>query len=252
MYNEKLEELIDAALADGVLTEKEKQVLFKKAQEMGIDLDEFEMVLDARLVKLKKSEAEKAQSSAPKSNKLGDVKKCPACGAIVQTYLGACPECGYAFENIAANSSTQELARKCEEITNDLNEAMKAVDSDKQKELLKQYPDTLATVIKTFSIPNTKADLFEFITYSQNLMKDKSTLYSVADAYLVKYREAITKAKLLFHNDSTFQKLIEDQENVEKEFKKIHWRQPKRTKTVNEIEIIGMTIAAIIIIILWL
>ena len=35
MYNEKLEELIDAALADGVLTEKEKQVLFKKAQESG-------------------------------------------------------------------------------------------------------------------------------------------------------------------------------------------------------------------------
>ena len=85
MYNEKLEELIDAALADGVLTEKEKQVLFKKAQEMGIDLDEFEMVLDSRLVKIKKSEEEKAQSSAPKSNKLGDVKKCPACGAIVQS-----------------------------------------------------------------------------------------------------------------------------------------------------------------------
>lgn len=75
MYNEKLEELIDAALADGVLTEKEKQVLFKKAQEMGIDLDEFEMVLDSRLVKIKKSEEEKAQSSAPKSNKLGDVKE---------------------------------------------------------------------------------------------------------------------------------------------------------------------------------
>ena len=35
MYNEKLEELIDAALADGVLTEKEKQVLFKKAQKSG-------------------------------------------------------------------------------------------------------------------------------------------------------------------------------------------------------------------------
>ena len=45
MYDEQLEELIDAALEDGVLTEKEKQVLFKKAQSMGIDLDEFEMVL---------------------------------------------------------------------------------------------------------------------------------------------------------------------------------------------------------------
>lgn len=54
MYNEQLENLIDAALADGVLTEKEKQILFKKAQAMDIDLDEFEMVLDARLVELKR------------------------------------------------------------------------------------------------------------------------------------------------------------------------------------------------------
>ena len=72
MYNEKIEALISAALADGKLTEKEKQVLFKKAQAEGIDLDEFEMVLDARLVELEK--AEKAATSAPKSNKLGDVK----------------------------------------------------------------------------------------------------------------------------------------------------------------------------------
>ncbi len=236
MYNEKLEELIDAALADGVLTEKEKQVLFKKAQEMGIDLDEFEMVLDSRLVKIKKSEEEKAQSSAPKSNKLGDVKKCPACGAIVQTYLGVCPECGYAFENIGANSSTQELARKCEAISNDLNKALIGATEEAQKELVTHHPDTLANAIRTFSIPNTKADLFEFITYSQSLMMDRSTFRKVADAYLVKYREAITKAKLLFHNDPTFQKLIEEQENVETEFRRVHKKQPKRMKTAGEVE----------------
>lgn len=61
MYNEKLEALITAALADGVLTEKEKQILFKKAEAIGIDLDEFEMVLDARLVELKKKEAKANQ-----------------------------------------------------------------------------------------------------------------------------------------------------------------------------------------------
>ena len=39
MYNERLENLIDAALADGELTEKEKQILFKNAQVLGVDLD---------------------------------------------------------------------------------------------------------------------------------------------------------------------------------------------------------------------
>lgn len=61
MYNEELEYLIDAALADGILTEKEKQILFKRAQAMGIDLDEFEMVLDARLVKMKLTEEQEKQ-----------------------------------------------------------------------------------------------------------------------------------------------------------------------------------------------
>ena len=49
MYNEQIENLINLALADGDLTEKEKQILFKKAEEAGIDLDEFEMVIDAKL-----------------------------------------------------------------------------------------------------------------------------------------------------------------------------------------------------------
>ena len=53
MYNEQLENLINRALSDGELTEKEKQILFKKAEAAGIDLDEFEMVLDAKLYEKK-------------------------------------------------------------------------------------------------------------------------------------------------------------------------------------------------------
>ena len=64
MYSEQMEQLISAALADGVLTEKEKQILFKKAESLGIDLDEFEMVLDARLVELAKAEKVKAEVAA--------------------------------------------------------------------------------------------------------------------------------------------------------------------------------------------
>lgn len=103
MYNEQIEVLISAALADGKLTEKEKQILFKKAQAQGIDLDEFEMVLDARLVELEKAENAKAAASAPKSTKYGDVRKCPVCGAMVPALAGTCPECGYEFSGVDAN-----------------------------------------------------------------------------------------------------------------------------------------------------
>ena len=49
LYDAQLEKLIDLALMDGVLTDKERQILIKKATQLGIDPDEFEMVLDARL-----------------------------------------------------------------------------------------------------------------------------------------------------------------------------------------------------------
>ena len=86
MYNEKIEALIKAALADGVLTEKEKQILFKNARAQGIDLDEFEMVLDAKLEESRK----KIKTS---------VDKCPACGAIVPPNTKVCLDCGLVFSN---------------------------------------------------------------------------------------------------------------------------------------------------------
>ena len=99
MYNEKIEQLIKAALADGVLTEKEKQVLFKKAHELGIDLDEFEMVLDAKLYEAQEAEKQRRAKAAPKSDKYADVKKCPACGTIIPPNTKVCPGCGMVFSN---------------------------------------------------------------------------------------------------------------------------------------------------------
>ena len=58
LYDNQLEQLIESALADGVLTDKEKGILIKKAQSMGIDLDEFEMVLEARLFEMNKDNKE--------------------------------------------------------------------------------------------------------------------------------------------------------------------------------------------------
>jgi hypothetical protein len=52
LYDSQMEKLIDLALVDGELTEKKKQILFKRAEEKGIDLDEFEMVIDAKIFEL--------------------------------------------------------------------------------------------------------------------------------------------------------------------------------------------------------
>ena len=48
-FDPQLEKLIAIALKDGIITDKERQILIKKAVEFGIDVDEFEMELDSRI-----------------------------------------------------------------------------------------------------------------------------------------------------------------------------------------------------------
>lgn len=219
MYNEKIEGLIKAALADGVLTEKEKQVLFKRAQEQGIDLDEFEMVLDARLVELQKEEKEKAQKSAPKSDKFGDVRKCPACGALVPALAVSCAECGYEFSGIEASSSAQILSKKIAEIKE--TGAAKKLEISLKYSMLKRESlyseidsdirEQISSLVENFPIPNTKKDLLDFIFFLK-----ENTSY----VYKKKLNECISRAKILFPNDPLFKQAIEQVNEKKKKEKK--------------------------------
>ena len=217
MYDERIEKLISAALADGVLTEKEKQILFKRAQEQGIDLDEFEMVLDARLVELQKAEKEKAEKSAPKSTKFGDVRKCPVCGALVPALAVSCAECGYEFTGINASSSSQTLAKQISEIQeratkqkaeirasgkyttesrsvvdpfSPLEKALDTVDDAAEEEI--------ESLVNNFPVPNAKNDLFDMI------------LFLKSHGYDDKYKECIERARHLYPDDSLFIKIREE------------------------------------------
>ena len=152
MYNEQLENLISAALADGELTEKEKQILFKRAQSMGIDLDEFEMVLDSRLATLEKEKKANDATSAPKSDKFGDVRKCPACGAILQSFQTTCPECGYEFKNIASVQSAQKLFDQLQAVELRKSEKISQHEMEKQRRLddLSRRHNSDGTLVKMF------------------------------------------------------------------------------------------------------
>lgn len=62
--SEGLKALIDATLADGKITKKEKKVLFNKAEKEGLDLDEFEVYLDSLTDQIK------SKSSGQKESKI--------------------------------------------------------------------------------------------------------------------------------------------------------------------------------------
>ena len=221
-----MEDLISAALADGVLTEKEKQILFKKAESMGIDLDEFEMVLDARLVELKKKEAREnaqyqlemekakaAQKSAPKSNKYGDVRKCPACGAMVESFQTKCPECGYEFTNIEANYTTQKLLDALDAINAQTEN--QGVVSSLLSGMARFMGGDSATIrkcqiIQSFPIPNTKEDLIEMLTLAHTSANTKDRHSdTLADSKMQKIwkgkeNQIIAKADIVLKDDPDY------------------------------------------------
>jgi len=173
MYNEQLESLIDAALADGVLTEKEKQVLFKRAQTFGIDLDEFEVVLDARLVKLKKEENAKAEASAPKSNNLGDVRRCPHCGAVIGSFQMNCPKCGFEFSNVGVNEYVKNFSQGLTNLQHTTNYGkphgfMQLFDTGgyyEQQRRNQILESEEARFVKNYPLPMTKEDCIEALNF---------------------------------------------------------------------------------------
>lgn len=291
IYSAKLESLIDLALSDGELTEKEKQVLFKKAELEGIDLDEFEMVLDSKLknllnkkpiltaissasitesnntlnpnryVELEKlidialsdgilSETERdtilnkglsagipqseitmildskvtemqkiiEQKAAPKSDKFGDVRKCPACGAISQSFQTKCSDCSHEFSNIGANVSIGKLFEMLNACESDRKEQSTSVfgamgslmaqnlgGSDKVTEKKK-------SIISGFPIPNTKDDILEFLSTAIPNAKQKGNMFTkqqpenkshndLAPTWKSKCEQIIMKAKFSMKDD---------------------------------------------------
>ena len=153
MYNEQIENLINLALADGELSEKEKQILFKKAEAAGIDLDEFEMVLEAKLHEKQQTVKAAAPSvAAPKSEKFGDVRKCPSCAAILQSFQTKCDDCGHEFRNIEAVGSSQKLFDLLQAATLRNSKALTDLEHQKNQRLeaLSQKHNSDGSLVKIF------------------------------------------------------------------------------------------------------
>jgi uncharacterized membrane protein YebE (DUF533 family) len=106
---DELKHLIDAAMADGIITSKEREVITRKAASLGMDAAEVEVYLDAEIQK-----AEQA-ANIVKRDKIGKV--CPQCGKQVPPLTIKC-ECGYEFTGQKQVSSVQILSDKIQEINN--------------------------------------------------------------------------------------------------------------------------------------
>lgn len=198
--NKDLEKLLDLAFADGILTDKEKQVLYKKAKELGVDKDEFEMVLEARLYLEQKEKTDQQV----KSNKYGDVKKCPSCGAITETLSLKCNDCGYEYRNTENSQTSLKL-----------NKALENIDKEEKR----------ARIIKDFPVPNNKEDLFEILALATSHLNkpseyfDENNYTSEETVWYLKSKQTIEKLKLLIPDDKKIKGFEEKIKAFEKQKK---------------------------------
>ena len=248
MYDEKLETLITAALADGVLTDKEKQILFKKAEAMGIDRDEFELVLNGRLAKRKKE----MEAQATKKN-----------GAIPQELDDLIKE--YLSDGIISPKERQVLLNKAQTLGLNLDEVDLYIDAQQQK--ADQAVATIMNQRKGNTCPYCGAPIplladkcpscGQFITPESS--KDLEEIFNHLEDALVKFKSCdntaenqanveryIRKAKMYYSNNPKIKLLLQEVENEIEDANEREEESKRKAWNVVKIEVI---IAAIIIII---
>lgn len=253
MFSKELEEVIEAALADGVITEKERAVLHKRALMEGVDPDELDVVIEGRLSKMKKEEdwLRPAPPQQINNSKHGSVRKCPSCGAPVEAGAVKCAECGYVFVGIEANNSVAKLSEQLAKIENrfsnrggDLGAAIGSFFGNSR------HTTEVVSTISNFPVPTAKEDLLEFILFLQpkskgGLNQDQSEA-KIVDAYKCKYIECVEKAQLFFSDDPQFQPLFEKYADS----KKFRWRNLtplQKFLTGNVIALIALIAALIVL-----
>lgn len=217
MLPKELDGLIDFALADGVVTDKEREILCKKAENLGVDKDEFEMILEAKIHTLN---AESMKAQAPptpqveiqqKSNKEGEIKKCPACGAPVSAFTTQCSDCNHEFRT--SQSSLQDLTNSLNSIPRPERSGLLDLSFHAKAE---EVGSKRADLILNHSIPNYKENILEFLAFAMQfsgssgftgMLKSQLTggydavKQKEADAWMKKAKQIIFKARVSFKSD---------------------------------------------------
>ena len=149
--------------------------------------------------------------AAPKSTKYGDVNKCPSCGAMIETFSTHCTQCGFEFSGIEASASFTRLM-------NELNaaDATRTVSTDFNAAMFGAFGDPVTnkkkTIISNFPIPNTKADILEFVTMAAPLAVKKGNFMTqnhpdnklhnhLVGAWQDKLKQVVMKARFSMRED---------------------------------------------------
>lgn len=154
----------------------------------------------------------------------GETHQCPQCGEILDSFITTCPTCRYELRGTKNSNAINALAEKLENTT-----------SEKQR----------VAIIKSFPVPNTREDIFEFMLlassnfdasyYATHLDED-----DISDAWLAKIEQCYYKAKLSFGSHTDFEQIesvyIKIKDNCAEKERKIKYEEKSKQKEQERVE----------------
>jgi hypothetical protein len=213
----QLEYLIDMGLKDGLINDYERQTIVEKGLTLGISRNEIEMILTNKIDEKSKL---LAQTAAPKSDKFGDIKKCPSCGAIAQSFQTKCSDCSHEFSNIGSNVTIGKLFDMLNACENERKDEDMSVGKAFGSMFANAYGvgggdrilEKKKSIISGFPIPNTKDDILEFLSLAIPNAKQKGNMFTkqqpenkshndLAPTWKSKCEQIIMKAKFSMKED---------------------------------------------------
>ncbi len=167
----------------------------------------------------------------------GELHKCPNCGEVLKSFEINCSTCGYELRDAKVSSAVREFALKLEKIessreskpkrknrlfiTNNLIESYTEISkTDEQK----------ISLIKSFSVPNSKEDILEFMILAisnidMSIYDSSNTSFSksekaINDAWVSKVQQVYEKAKRICFSDDIFTEIKTLYDSCNKKIKK--------------------------------
>ena len=162
----EIEKLIAIAKDNGKLTEKQKEIILRKAESLGEDKDEVEFLLETISQDVSMNSATTSNNVTNHAVALSEqtgkekVNKCPHCGAPITDTMLACPECGFSFGK--EQSTTREIRQEIAQLEKKLTSVNAKNDSDIFGESVKKQ----TSIINSFTLPVTKEGLLYLLDFS--------------------------------------------------------------------------------------
>lgn len=171
--NKEFTDLVQEYLTDGIISAKERAVLLKKAEKLGIDVDEADLYIDAQQQK------EDMNTAMAEKKKKG--KTCPFCGGSINDLVDKCPHCG--------GNITPEATRELQEILDNLEDTLVAFKAGKNIAEAKALVERYARKAKLYYSNNAKVTfLLEEIKKEVEAVDAKAKKQAVLNALAKRWK----------------------------------------------------------------